>query len=83
MMLAEFDSRAFGDDVAARVKDEGRGAANRAIKATGISHASFYRLLDGPPVTNINIIMSAAAHFQIPLRPYFKAIERDERATSV
>lgn len=72
MMLAEFDAQRFADEVAAKVEAEGRGATMRALRRTGISNATFSRMLRGTPPRNIDAIMSAAAHFEIKLIDYVK-----------
>jgi hypothetical protein len=72
MMLAEFDARRFADEVAAKVEAEGKGAISRALRRTGISTATFNRMLHGTPPRNIDAIMSAAAHFGLRLIDYVK-----------
>lgn len=67
MLLVEFDTRAMGDDVKKILDDQGFGAKNRAIKKIGCSHATFFRFLDGPPVKNIDTILSIMTYFE--LRP--------------
>jgi hypothetical protein len=61
MMKVEFDSKQFGDDVHAWIHAKGHGAAQDIIKESGVAHASFWRMVNGSPVKNINIILSVCA----------------------
>lgn len=72
-MLVEFDTRAMGDDVKVILLEQGRGAKNRAIKQIGCSHATFFRFLDGPPVKNIDTILSILTFFELKPSKYVRS----------
>lgn len=70
MMLIEVDTRRMGDDIKKILDVQGKGAKQRAIRKTGISYATFFRLIDGPPVKNIDMILSACAYFGLSIKEY-------------
>lgn len=74
MMLLEFDSAAFGDMV--QNLTEERGAKERMLAVTGIPRATFYRMLKGTPVRQIDVILSAAAYLGLTLSPYVKTARK-------
>lgn len=71
MLMSEFDARRLGDDIRKLVDKSPRGFANQVIRETGISHASFYRLMDGTnPVHNVNLLLSVCKYCGLQFENY-------------
>jgi hypothetical protein len=70
MKIVEFDSRSFCDDVAEIVIQQGPGARQRCLMKTGISGATFNRMVNLQPVRDIDTILAAAAYFGLSLKKY-------------
>lgn len=71
MLIVEFNSIQLGNDIHKIVESNPRGFAKRIIKETGISHASFYRLMDAErPVQNVNLLLSVCEVLNLDFASY-------------